>query len=497
MKAPPYYKDGGKVKENKTGKTTGIDLTAEIKPNTDASKIPAGANTTGINAYNDYLKTLTYDGQPFINNPALNSAEGRKKLGDFSINSFNEKYPGKKISADDIKVAQAYHQQSDPSIIVDGFPGSQFSRLRYPNPTPVVTQVPEAVAQVDRKAIFLDNKTPYKIYDYPDPNAGYSKATRKYYDPKSDQEIDVANSFDENGNYSPKFIASQSTDTKYHTDTKTPYKEFKKGGLVKKYALGGLTEDEDEFQQTKSNDALMGAVGPTAANAVVPGSGQLVTAGLGLKKQWQDQAEEIDPLTGEFKDQKKADRYGLANGLLNASPLGALGTVLDKDKTWQEKALSVGTMGMSNAFTWKKDQQKTEDSNMALAQEKHDEINKKELDTLSSKNLSAALSQRELENYSEGGKIEGKGTAKSDSIVAKIKANSFVVPAEMVSEVKQVLKKILKAPPINKKANLNQKNGEVVRVSNGEFLISKDEVKELKNKGVNVSKFAPKAPIIR
>lgn len=91
----------------------------------------------------------------------------------------------------------------------------------------------------------------------------------------------------------------------------------------------------------------------------------------------------------------------------------------------------------------------------------------------------------------DGGPIEGPGTGKSDSIPAKIKEDSFVVPEENAPMAEIIREKILKAP--SKKANLNQKNGEPVKLSNGEHLFNPGEVSEIKATGINIDSLAPNA----
>lgn len=92
----------------------------------------------------------------------------------------------------------------------------------------------------------------------------------------------------------------------------------------------------------------------------------------------------------------------------------------------------------------------------------------------------------------KGGTIEGPGTGKSDSIQAKVKEGSFVVPAE-----NRGLALILREQYLNKnpkeKANLNQKGGEPVMLSNGETLFTPQETKELYKNGINPHALAPNA----
>lgn len=106
--------------------------------------------------------------------------------------------------------------------------------------------------------------------------------------------------------------------------------------------------------------------------------------------------------------------------------------------------------------------------------------------------VNTALTQRNLENYKDGGKIEGKGTAKSDSIKAKVKENSFVVPAENGKVAEEIREKLLKAPK-SKKANLKQSGGEEVKLSDGEHLFTPEETAELMAMGIDLNKLAPEA----
>ena len=108
------------------------------------------------------------------------------------------------------------------------------------------------------------------------------------------------------------------------------------------------------------------------------------------------------------------------------------------------------------------------------------------------RNMNAALTERAA-GYKDGGKIEGKGTAKSDEIKAKIKEGSFIVPAENAPIAKELKSKVLKAPNVNKKANLNQKGGETVMLSNGEYSFTPEEAQELLAKGIDIKKLAPNA----
>ncbi len=105
--------------------------------------------------------------------------------------------------------------------------------------------------------------------------------------------------------------------------------------------------------------------------------------------------------------------------------------------------------------------------------------------------LAQGMYNRNLENYADGGEIKGKGTAKSDSIKAKVKEGSFVVPAEASGIAEQLREKVLVKAP--KKANLKQSGGVDVKLSNGEHIFTPEEVNELMQEGIDLNKLAPDA----
>jgi len=95
-------------------------------------------------------------------------------------------------------------------------------------------------------------------------------------------------------------------------------------------------------------------------------------------------------------------------------------------------------------------------------------------------------------NFADGGVVEGAGTAKSDSINAKVEAGSFIVPAENASIAKELAVKVLRKAP-SKKANLNQGGETPVKLSDGEYMFSPEEKMELINNGVDLEALAPNA----
>ena len=128
--------------------------------------------------------------------------------------------------------------------------------------------------RIDRKSVFTG--APYNTFQYPDVNAGYSKATTRYFDPKTNQEIDASKSFDPKGNYVPSYLSNPTggvegtlKETRYNTPIgsttdnptlKSGTKDagttgFKYGGKMPKYVLGGEEDSDNGLGYTPNNPA--------------------------------------------------------------------------------------------------------------------------------------------------------------------------------------------------------------------------------------------------
>lgn len=83
--------------------------------------------------------------------------------------------------------------------------------------------------------------------------------------------------------------------------------------------------------------------------------------------------------------------------------------------------------------------------------------------------------------FSKGGTIKGKGTGTSDSIKAKIKEGSFIVPAKNNKVAKVIRKEVLNDNP-NKVADVKQKQGSDIKVSDNEHLFTPTEKNKIVNK---------------
>lgn len=114
----------------------------------------------------------------------------------------------------------------------------------------------------------------------------------------------------------------------------------------------------------------------------------------------------------------------------------------------------------------------------AMLQEKQNQQDKKELAGISA-------------GMAEGGKITGKGTAKSDSIPSKLDEGDFIIPAENADKAMAMGVKHLGWKK-NQRASL-QDGQEPVKVSNGEVRFTRDEREYLEEVGENVKGLAPNA----
>ena len=117
------------------------------------------------------------------------------------------------------------------------------------------------------------------------------------------------------------------------------------------------------------------------------------------------------------------------------------------------------------------------------AQAEQDRINMRNKVLESGKNF--------IQNRAKGGKIKGKGTAKSDSVKTKMNPGDFVVPAENASKAMEWGRNYLNWG--KDKTAPHQDGSEPVAASNGEVKFTKDEYDYLKEIGLNVDSLAPNA----
>jgi len=445
------------------------------------------------------------------------------------------------------------------------------------------------------------------FYQYPDPNAGYSKSTPMYFDKTTQRPVDVLKSIGSDGTYNPVYTDTlTANEGKYQGTIKQgnprvttepdktnilPGNEidksgtkkgeivgttgFKKGGLVQKLAEGGeiagynyqgepvdmygkvivnkgMTSNEvgkqslelgvnslngilGSLNKSKSTDTTTNpqanpTENPTQATTSAGGKsalyGGLANLGAG--------AAGIGAAYVDSKNKDAMGRYTSKDAAMGSSTLkgAAIGAKLGANPmlagaTGGASILvgaGAGALGglAYGAVRGKKDVNKIAES----AAKRKDELNSANTKSIQEQavlnrdngDFNAILTKPYTEkntNYDEednlitrfnkggvvgkvkqmcakGGVIKGEGGPKDDKIEAKIKPGSFVVPAENTKVAETLREKLLmKAPKM--KADLNQKGGRNVLLSNKEHLFTKEEKHELMEKGVDVNALAPDA----
>lgn len=217
----------------------------------------------------------------------------------------------------------------------------------------------------------------------------------------------------------------------------------KAGTALGGYGAGYYANSQQETDSDKTRAGLMGAIAGTGpiggAISGIAGIGDQIGAPV------KNRAEATDE-QGNLVDPTKAKQMGLVGGLL--SPSKALAYRADSGNWTDISGKGYTDYLEANA------KKKIADEKALRDKEKFQGA------------LDIAMNER---GFKDGGIIKGAGTGKSDSINAKIKPNSFVVPIENVELGKAVVKSITKSPIA--KAKLKQGGGTPVKVSNGELLI--------------------------
>lgn len=477
------------------------------------------------------------------------------------------------------------------------------------NTAPVIPKMPlYEDTRIDRKLQPPINPN-IDFYQYPDPNAGYSKSTPMYFDKTTQRPVDISKSIGADGNYVPVYTDTlKLNEGKYQGTTKQgnprvttepektiilPGNEidksgtkkgeiigttgFAKGGLVKKikgYALGGTTgfnefssvnsgvvgqsdpyaakraEDKKKTETEKNNrqneqnrqnlGSVMGGYSKSyLASAPNTGSqdsatktamgtvsdmgaiGGVVGGAYGIvdsmARPEKNKAEAMDitydsqgNATAKLKSSAAAKDTAIAGSLL--SPSEALSTRMSYEGGMTDISGDAYTRYLEKQAQDQLDvynrANKTDKQNQAVAAREAGNLNASINPNLYNLRGASFNDSKQLEGVksyvkgglvsgvkqmcAKGGVIKGKGGPKDDKINAKVEADSFVVPADnaKVAETLRaaLLRKAPKAP-----ANLNQKNGEKVKLSNGEHLFTPEEKHELMEKGVDVNALAPDA----
>jgi hypothetical protein len=322
--------------------------------------------------------------------------------------------------------------------------------------------------------------------------------------------------------------------------------KFKNGGLVSKikgYNQGGPVE-KDKFDMGKVTNskgaqtagkvggaygssyfATAGAdnEGEAARNMGFQAASQMggiggivagVTAvGDKVGKPIRERSQKINPLTGELEDEQKAKknaaigitldpskRLTYKGGLTDVTGDAYIKSMEEKAKSQLAQVKEANTVSMQQQALAAREAGEENPSYYTPYQMSNVRFdNKQNLyfadGSTFDKNMPTFKNGglvNKVKGYSNGGQVKGEGGPKEDKVMAKVEEDSFIVPEENKEIAQGLRAKLLQTPP-KKEANLNQKGGIKVKLSNGEHMFTPEEKQELLRRGVNVDLLAPKA----
>lgn len=293
--------------------------------------------------------------------------------------------------------------------------------------------------------------------------------------------------------------------------------KFKKGGLVKKYYTGGpitnpkVTYNDSGIYNQQSNKGLSKLMQqqskqPNGGGLKLDDGMDVASAGLdgaskvskfselsGQEKQGLGQALDMaGQATGagvDYLDRKDGNSTiagqagaGALKGAGKGAAIGLNPAVLaltGGNSAWIAPLAGAAIGGTMGGIRGKKEKQ--ERIGLA-ADEMRGSVNQQQYsdskDTYKSESFREEDTKRGLRGlFAKGGTIKGEGTGTSDSIEAKVKPGTFIVPAKNAGFAEKLVKGLLGKK--EGKMNLNQGGGVKVKLSNGEYGISEKTKNEL------------------
>lgn len=550
MKAPKYQDNPKKKAEVKpTSMTTNSGIAKANAEDKDRAiryyenpdyLIKNKVGRTGYwNEFQKYLQDYTLpNGEKYIQNEQVNKGTSNeysdKAMADYKaslIKKYGEGHPNVDrlaITPEDVKQVQTYYNQGDPNFKVDARIGGETSQLRYPT----LTKADVKVAEGTYAPVMYGKKqylAPADKY-----NSGNFTNDLVPYNPSLDSKID------------PNALKTLGTYTTQTSNQQTSLQQKAKGGIVQKLFGGGRVRgdangdgvvDAKEQDNLNSSDKAKGAIGGALGgvgagyyNSKVPTSegdsarsaglaaasqsgaiggviGGIASIGDKIGARPKANAEQVDVTTGELKNEGKAKsmaglgialspskRLTYAGGLTDVTGQGYIKSIEDKTKSQLNKVnIANRNAKMSQLIQSRNAQeenpmlQNAYDTSGATFDANHNLIlaNGQQL-------AKGGLVGKVKQMCAKGGVIKGEGGPKDDKITAKVEADSFVVPADKAKVAESLRATLLRKAP-KAPANLNQKGGEKVKLSNGEHLFTPEEKEELMEKGVNVNALAPDA----
>jgi len=257
--------------------------------------------------------------------------------------------------------------------------------------------------------------------------------------------------FGVSGYTDPKTGQTYSYDAKYKEKEIIPTTQsYKYGGIVKKLkgrADGGEILTPEQQAEKDKQDAK---------------NSQYTNAGIGI-------ASQLGTMGGNYLAANSIEDDGTV-GLGQATGAGALkgagkGASMGLAFGPQGAAIGAGLGALVGAGSAYYGAKKNNEGIEAAQDKAKQDILADEATKKYQSSFNKQMQEREM-GYAEGGIIKGKGGPKSDSIKAKVKPGSFIVPAENAEKAKEVKKMISsgKEKGEDEEAELNEKGGTVTAI---------------------------------
>ncbi|MFA7287677.1 MAG: hypothetical protein WC055_02255 [Melioribacteraceae bacterium] len=511
MKKAPSYKGGGnliKGEPNKPKKTT-IDRT-KYKAILDRPIEGTGTNVVGDSQDNFTPEVLKNMGYNYYSGTMGGKDIVYEKGGRYHI--YNEQPNAKQNKFGLIDIGDL----SEPPI----------------NPTPALTTptVPKMVKpQIDPTHKSLDFSNPNMILD---PNTGTytNPVTGKRIEPIVEQYKHGGKvkglAFGGSTSYNERFNTVNQLNTQQNQQAEADSPSFlsKNQNTSRVLGSGVMTLGNQMYQrkygasanpeEEAKYDQAVGAVDSTASSALPWYALAKGASNIGKSQIKRDENGRATTKVGSVSDDWLTPDHelimqgykqdGVKGALRESSGLGKIGRTIgtltnnanETEGFWGKFNKATGQAGKNKSAGM--DEAAKQAQLDAIAAEKakqKDAINKGRIaESLAARNAGDTNFEQDYFNQTlaDGGIIKGAGTAKSDSISAKVKPGSFVVPAENAPIAAELKDKLLRKAP-SKKASLNQGGGVDVKLSDGEYLFSPEEKMELQANGVDLNALAPNA----
>lgn len=499
MRKAPCYSSGGKIKGDPKNPTkTTIDRSKYTKQ-LSAPIEGTGTNVVGENQDNFSPEVLKNMGYEYVSGTMAGKDIVYKKGDNYHL--YNE---------------QPNAAQNKYGLINIGNPYAvQTTATPPPTTTQAGTTQPAPIARpIDPNKKPLDFSNPNLIYD---PNTGGYKnnVTGAMIQPiveqyKNGGKVKPLSKYYAAGGsigYNEKFQAANQY-TPEQNPVQDPNQNQKSGNgkqlmnqagtALGAYGTGYFGSQQDENKGEDFRNKAFAGIGQTGPIGGVIAGGAALGDNIGKPIKARS---ELTDSEGNLVDEKAARRNALIGGLF--SPSKALATRNSYEGGWTDVTGKKYTEHLENQAKEEiaKQQAEAAERNRILNEGRTSEailardlgeLNYDDgyLKTKKDARREVAAKGAALNSFADGGVITGPGTTKSDSIPAKIKPGSHIIPAENAPIAKEILRKVL-GKDISGAANLNQTKGTPVMVSKEEVIVTKPDKEKLESVGIDLNQLSP------